>query len=211
MKPRQRRSQADRSASAQIALVAAASAVLAERGFGRATTSGIAEQAGVTTGALHHHFATKEDLFIAVLDDVSARVLQLLVALEERPGEDLASTLIEALWSVYGGGQYWAVWEINIGWRSDPVLTKRLSEHREMVRKHLNEAIADNPALSPHAKTTILAMLPFVLSTIRGLFLETFTSSDKNFFVTQIEILKAVLRDRLAADAAIPRRVRAAR
>ena len=49
-------------------LLDAAEEVFAEKGFTTATLDDIAHAAGYTKGAIYKHFATKEDLFLAVSD-----------------------------------------------------------------------------------------------------------------------------------------------
>ena len=49
-------------------LLDAAEDVFAEKGFAPATLDDIAQAAGYTKGAIYKHFATKEDLFLAVSD-----------------------------------------------------------------------------------------------------------------------------------------------
>lgn len=61
-------------------LVAVARSLFAERGFAGVATTEIVERAGVTRGALYHHFPSKEDLFRAVWEavenDLLARVVE---------------------------------------------------------------------------------------------------------------------------------------
>jgi AcrR family transcriptional regulator len=71
---RKRRSQAERSATTRRALLDAGRSLFTERGFAGAGQEEIVERAGVTRGALSHHFATKQGLFLAVLQDVQADV-----------------------------------------------------------------------------------------------------------------------------------------
>jgi AcrR family transcriptional regulator len=71
---RKRRSQAERSATTRRALLDAGRSLFTERGFAGAGQEEIVERAGVTRGALSHHFATKQGLFRAVLQDVQADV-----------------------------------------------------------------------------------------------------------------------------------------
>lgn len=60
------------------ALVAQARALFARRGYAAVSLAEIVDHAGVTKGALYHHFENKEALFRAVVeqvqDDVAARV-----------------------------------------------------------------------------------------------------------------------------------------
>lgn len=71
--------QAARSASTRGKLVKAARALFARRGYAAVSTEEIVRRAGVTRGALYHQFPTKEDLFLAVYEDVE-RDLTLRVA-----------------------------------------------------------------------------------------------------------------------------------
>lgn len=61
--------------------------VFAERGFHAAPVSEIAREAGVSTGALYANFASKDELFLALLDEDVARmddVLQRTSSPEDR-------------------------------------------------------------------------------------------------------------------------------
>ena len=64
------RTQAERREQTRAALLAAARALFAERGFAAAGREDIVERAGVTRGALYHHFASKEELFRTVYEQV---------------------------------------------------------------------------------------------------------------------------------------------
>ena len=50
-------------------LLAAARRVLAERGYADATIDDVAREAGCSKGAYYFHFASKEDVLLAVVDD----------------------------------------------------------------------------------------------------------------------------------------------
>lgn len=60
----------ERSGVTKAALVAVARELFAERGYAAVGTEEIAARAGVTRGALYHHFRDKEDLFRAVYEEV---------------------------------------------------------------------------------------------------------------------------------------------
>ena len=68
--------QTDRTASTRAALVSAARALFAEHGFAAVGTERIVRAAGVSRGALYHHFTDKTELFAAVLEAVEADILR---------------------------------------------------------------------------------------------------------------------------------------
>lgn len=66
----QRRSQEDRSRTTRAALEQAGRSLFAERGFAGTSAEQLVADAGVTRGALHHHYGDKRGLFLAVLEQV---------------------------------------------------------------------------------------------------------------------------------------------
>jgi AcrR family transcriptional regulator len=60
----------------RAALVAAARELFAERGYAGVGTEEIVQRAGVTRGALYHHFNGKEDLLRAVLHDLARELAE---------------------------------------------------------------------------------------------------------------------------------------
>ena len=69
-----RRSQEERTRSTRSALTAAARTLFAERGYAAVSTDEIVRAAGVTRGALYHHYADKQALFGDVFEQVEAEI-----------------------------------------------------------------------------------------------------------------------------------------
>jgi AcrR family transcriptional regulator len=69
------------------ALVHAAAQVFARRGYEGGTLDEIAERAGFTTGAVYSNFGSKEELFLAVLEDRNQRLTEQYRKLLEQPRE----------------------------------------------------------------------------------------------------------------------------
>ena len=69
-----RRSQQERSRATRAALITTARRLFAERGYQQVPAEEIVAAAGVTRGALYHHFADKQQLFRAVFEELEAEV-----------------------------------------------------------------------------------------------------------------------------------------
>jgi len=70
-----RRTQQERSQATRAALVAAARRLFAAQGYAAAGREAIVAAAGVTRGALQHHFGDKQSLFRAVYEEVEQEVV----------------------------------------------------------------------------------------------------------------------------------------
>lgn len=87
------RTKAGQREATTAALIDAARELFAERGYAGVGTEEIVQRAGVTRGALYHHFrAGKEELFRAVLVQISAETVQSIAktaSATEDPWEEL--------------------------------------------------------------------------------------------------------------------------
>jgi AcrR family transcriptional regulator len=80
-------------------LLEVARRVLAQRGFYETTMTDIAEEAGVTKPVLYQHFASKRDLYTAVLEDIGARLRH--AVLSAASGADTPRQQVDAGFQAY--------------------------------------------------------------------------------------------------------------
>ena len=76
----ERRTKADQTAETRSALIGAARELFAERGYAATPTEEVVRDARTSRGALYHHFRDKEELFLAVYEEVDREVVAKIVA-----------------------------------------------------------------------------------------------------------------------------------
>jgi AcrR family transcriptional regulator len=82
------RTQAQRSEATRAALLGAARELFARHGYAATPREDIVAAAGVTRGALQHHFTDKRSLFLAVYEAVEQEVVASVAAAAMRSGAD---------------------------------------------------------------------------------------------------------------------------
>jgi AcrR family transcriptional regulator len=83
---------AEQSDATRSALLAAARQLFTERGYAATSTTEIVKRAGVTRGALYHHFAAKYDVFHAVFEQLEIELTD-QIAREALAGSDALEQL----------------------------------------------------------------------------------------------------------------------
>lgn len=117
-------SQRERREATRAKLLEAAVRVLVRHGYAGAATTRIVEEAGVSRGAMLHHFPTKAQLMQAVLEHVLAvRERAFHDALAQADDEDPVSRVIDAFWGAVGAEEAFVPWiELTVAARTDPAL-----------------------------------------------------------------------------------------
>lgn len=121
---RERRTQAERRAHTHAALLDATTRCLVERGYSRTSTNDIIRIAGVSRGALLHHFASKAELLGAAVDHVVTRCeVEFRESFAALPVEERTlERAVDQLWDLFRGPSYDAALELLVAARTDPEL-----------------------------------------------------------------------------------------
>jgi AcrR family transcriptional regulator len=114
----------ERSIATRRALLDAAVACLAERGYAATTTTEVARRAGVSRGAQLHHFSTKAELVSAAVDHLLQRRIEDFrkAFADLDPGADRIDGAIDLLWAMFEGPAFTAWAELWMAARTDPEL-----------------------------------------------------------------------------------------
>lgn len=106
----------------------AAMRLFADLGYQAATNALIAQEAGLTRGAMLYHFPTREELVeaaIAYIELERARLFE--EAAVHPPGTDAAEHAIDAYWALLKATPFVAFAELEAAARTDPMLRERLA------------------------------------------------------------------------------------
>jgi AcrR family transcriptional regulator len=168
--PAQRRTQAQRTAATRAALLEATVECLVSHGFGGTTTTEVAHRAGVSPGALLHHFPAKADLLCAAVGHLfemrQGEFRKAMVNLE--PGAERVEAGVDLLWSMFSGPTFVAWLELWVAARSDPQLAgavvrldREFMSASEGIFRELfaDEVAAAEPGLAREGLGLVYAML----------------------------------------------------
>jgi AcrR family transcriptional regulator len=87
------RRQAERSEATRGDLLRTARELFADPGYAETSLDSVAERAGVTKGALYHHFPSKRDLFQAVFEELEKELCDKVVVAALGAGDDVLAGL----------------------------------------------------------------------------------------------------------------------
>lgn len=140
--PRTRRTQKQRSAASRQMVLDAARKTLITHGYAGASTWEICRTGEFSKGQLLHHFRTKNDLFLAIIDDLAAASLSSYeAALQAAPVDHQIEVFLDWLWSTLEGDFFTLGLEILTAARTAPSLGKQVRLGADELRKMLDERI----------------------------------------------------------------------
>lgn len=129
--------QARKSASTRVLILDAAIGCFFSNGYAQTTTTKIADRAGLSRGAMLHHFPSKTSLVVAAIDHLNELRLSLyrdkVAAIPE--GSDLVDDGIEAYWEVATDPTFAAFHELTVAARTDSELADILEPALEKFQK----------------------------------------------------------------------------
>jgi AcrR family transcriptional regulator len=190
---RARRTQAERSAETRARVLEAAVQCLFTRGYAATTTLLVAQEAGLSRGAMLHQFPTKTDLMLytvrAVFDAEMEIYSERLKAIPDQAERMLS--MPEMIWEVLSRPSGVAVLEILQGSRSDPVLAERLAPLQAQIER---ESFAYTSRLQERlGEVASPAMTRLVHWAIRGLSVAQLLTQDPAEILESVRLLRRMM------------------
>ena len=143
--PRLTKTQTERSVETRRQLLAATIDLILERGLAGATLNDICRRAGVTTGALQHHFGSKSELIaatVAELFEPFAETFPSTTSPIDTPLDSRLAGLVDRYWKIYSVPRYHAIIEILSATRHDAALEAAVSKYRDIQVENLARHLA---------------------------------------------------------------------
>lgn len=128
----ERRSQRQRSGATRTALLDACARTLATVGYAATTTTAVAEEAGVSRGALQYSFEDRTELMVAVAREGYQRLVDDLRAGATNEGTtaERAAAHVDTMLRAYGSPYAVAAYEVLLGERGNPAF---MTAHAELL------------------------------------------------------------------------------
>ncbi|MFV0678172.1 TetR family transcriptional regulator [Variovorax sp. tm] len=177
-----RRTHAERSAATRKHLIATAIDVIQSRSLEEMSIHELAKSAGMTSGAVQHHFESKAVLMMQVLSEliqagVEAGELWPSATLDIR---ERATQFVNAAWQlIYAQPRFVAAWNIYLGCRNQPEVLAHIARLRVQLGQQMEQGFFQAfPELAQAANRH--AVLGTVFSALRGLGLLQLFPADAN-------------------------------
>lgn len=203
------RTQSERRGETLGRLRAATISVLHDRGFSRTSTTEIARIAGVSRGALTHHFASKEELLVDAIAWMLEQVNEKLFAFARDYAERGGSTdeIVDYIWGFMSDRLFYVTMEYLPETRHNPdfrapllPVVKRFHDGLDAIWSALARRRGASEA---HARIVMNASMCLV----RGMIAQTILRDDPPYYAQILEFWKAEVRRQFPSAA--PRRKRA--
>lgn len=190
------RKEQERSTRTRRRLLDATVDCLVEVGYAGTTTHEVARRAGVTRGALLHHYPTKQELVTAAVAHLDwLRLLDFQQRFAELgPEDDPVDRVVEILWELMHDRRAYADLELQIAARTDPELHRvhmaGSARRIELAEREQHESIGLRGDETPEARI----LRNFVFNQLRGLAIAVLFEPDPAAVRVHLDLLKQVAR-----------------
>lgn len=182
----------------QEALLDAAVECLVELGFSSTTTTEVTRRAGVSLGAMLHHFPTKADLLAAAVGHVMQRRQDEFrkAMTDVAPGTSRLDAAIDLMWEAFNGPTFHAWLELWVAARTDPELAEAVRAMEEAYDRASSEILGELFPPDEYADPAQLELgMRFVVALMDGVALRGLVM--KPVDERPVELLKTILHQHM--------------
>lgn len=207
-----RRTQAERRAATQAALLDATLACLVDLGHAGTTTTEICRRAGVSQGALFRHWDTKADLLTDAVEVLYGRLFD---AYRDRledvaTADDRIAAGVQALWQLYRRPDLLAALELYVAARTDPELRAALvrleAPHEQRTLALAEELFLEDADVDDATRATFRRGVALIIDAIQGASVRAVALDDLSQVERELDLLTDLARGVLNAGSDQPTR-----
>ncbi|WP_262272255.1 TetR/AcrR family transcriptional regulator [Microvirga yunnanensis] len=197
MKPRSRRkTQQERTADTTLKLLNATIDLLHDRGLYRMSTSDIAEAAGVSRGALTHHFSSKEEIIAAAIShqlrDATTGLHKMAEGIRQSGGT--SDKIVDYLWQMMNDRLFYVTMEYLPEARHNKTFRSAIIPVVQEFHAGLNSVWAELAGQVGVEVEHALVLMNATMCLIRGMIAQSATRDDPVYFEALLNFWKEKMR-----------------
>ncbi|WP_043532586.1 TetR/AcrR family transcriptional regulator [Litchfieldella xinjiangensis] len=192
-----RQTQEERSRQTQARVIKATIDCILEKGIRATSTVDVARKAGVSRGALMHHYPSKESLMQATLDDLLNREVDSVreMAMRVKAGDLDFDTLLLALHEHFKGDMYMVTLEYLTTARTDPAIMEVLMPLAATFNASLEHIWEQLVASAEHSSHEKRVALNATLCMMRGMGAQSIWRDDPELYHDMLVFWRKTLVD----------------
>jgi AcrR family transcriptional regulator len=197
--PPRRGLQAEKSASTRARILDAAIDSLVELGYARTTTVEVAERAGVSRGAMLHHYPSRAELLYAAMESLHAKRMSDLrdeVARFDN-ADDVVEVAVNLFWEMVKHPYFFAMQELAIAARTDAELRETLLPLARRFEREIHRATQELFAAYTRPGTPFQEMRDIARFMFDGLGMARVLHENDRFADRALDFTKTLLRELL--------------
>lgn len=171
-------------------IVAAAHRLVARSGYGGTGIPEVAKEAGISTGSVYGHFASKTALFSEVYQRASRHEIDAFRAVAEAKGtpRDRLAKMVEtfARRALAGRKLAWALLVESVGPDIDAERLRLREPYRAIIEEVINEGIRAGEFVSQDARTTSLCIVGAIVETLLGPLSDALQADEEDHLVANL-------------------------
>lgn len=196
--------QAEKSASTRARILESAIECLVQLGYSGFTTVEVAERAGVSRGAMLHHYKSKSEIVSATMEYLhEKRIGELRRAVARLDQEeDVVEAAVNLLWAMVKHPHFYAMQELTVAARTEPELRETLLPLAKRFEAEISRVNEELFRAYVRPQTPFEEMRDLTRFLFDGLGLGRILHEDDAFAEQTLRMLKLLLRKLLVEPAA---------
>lgn len=196
------RTQEERSSSMRLRLIEATLDLLLSKGYPAATAADIVARAGVTRGALSHHFENKDELVVEAIDHLLKRTTAEIRVYASQVGQGALSIsdFVDRLWIIFSGPFFMITLEQITAARHNEPLRRRLVERTREFHASLDDIWRQFFSGSGMGSVEVETSLNATLCLLRGMGVQSVLRHDPVYYRGLLRFWKTMLIEQIKAS-----------